>query len=302
MTDTEVLRIKGGKVGTDILPVIPISKGGTGATNDTDARRNLAGINFGRPLGIPLVYDFISDTGLVTEPITTDDFCLRLAPYQTVYFTHTMQEMISLTDAPCLSGYCMLSKGANDNYMQGMLWADDGTIYAYSTAKGWAKVYTDLEPVDKATLAYYASEDHSKGTIEERLTNLGYREGTIILDKALGGTIVKGTLKRQGNYVIGDIIIDYADAGYPNVSGTIYPFTLPDGFIPSNDNDTYLGSIQCYIGSSTSENNPRGVCSVNLISTTSNNVQIFNMSATSVSNIALMRLNVHLGYKAVPLS
>lgn len=50
----------------------------------------------------------------------------------------------------------------------------------------------------KAKIAEYASDDTSKGTIEERLTSLGFRQGNI---EDSAGNII-GTVKRQGNYVI----------------------------------------------------------------------------------------------------
>lgn len=46
--------------------------------------------------------------------------------------------------------------------------------------------------------------DNSKGTIEERLDKLGFRQGSIEL--ASGYTASTNTLKRQGNYVIGQLV------------------------------------------------------------------------------------------------
>lgn len=53
-----------------------------------------------------------------------------------------------------------------------------------------------------ATVAQYASADTSKGTIEERLTNLGFKTGAV---EALVGTASENSLKRQGNVVIGKL-------------------------------------------------------------------------------------------------
>lgn len=56
--------------------------------------------------------------------------------------------------------------------------------------------------VQKSTYAEYASTDTSKGTIEQRLTSLGFREGSILLDSSISSEFVTlNELKRQGNYV-----------------------------------------------------------------------------------------------------
>ena len=63
--------------------------------------------------------------------------------------------------------------------------------------------------VKNATIADYASADTSKGTIEERLTNLGFKKGSITLEDDRYVTL--NELKRQGNYVIGNIDFDNTD-------------------------------------------------------------------------------------------
>lgn len=64
------------------------------------------------------------------------------------------------------------------------------------------------EPIAVATMAMYASDDKSKGTIEERLTNLGFREGAVELPKEFAELAPANNLKRQANYVIGDLSIE----------------------------------------------------------------------------------------------
>lgn len=79
--------------------------------------------------------------------------------------------------------------------------------------------------------------DETKGTIEERLTSLGFKEGNIL---NAGGSVV-GKIYRQGNYVIGKI-------GQLAISGSmglriapLSPATLND-FKPKED--TFILSIQ----------------------------------------------------------
>jgi len=67
----------------------------------------------------------------------------------------------------------------------------------------------------------YASTDISKGTIEERLTNLGFRTGTIT---ATSGFSVSSTPTRQGNYILIPLILINNESGstpYYNKCGNI---------------------------------------------------------------------------------
>ena len=62
-------------------------------------------------------------------------------------------------------------------------------------------INADLTPIKEALDGY----DISKGTVEQRLSELGFREGSITL--ASGITATTNYLKRQGNYVIGKLVI-----------------------------------------------------------------------------------------------
>lgn len=109
--------------------------------------------------------------------------------------------------------------------------------------EGTRKVYN-------AIYADYASEDRSKGTIEDRLTNLGFKQGNITINDNVGSVV---QITRQGNYVKclfawGDGITDFAsliDATYKaeyskkitlNKSGSTFnPInfgTIDNNFIP----------------------------------------------------------------------
>lgn len=56
-----------------------------------------------------------------------------------------------------------------------------------------------------ATYALYASADTSKGTIEERLTNMGFEQGSASLSGSGLGTVSKNVLTRVSKYVFVDI-------------------------------------------------------------------------------------------------
>jgi hypothetical protein len=90
-----------------------------------------------------------------------------------------------------------------------------------------------------ATYAEYASTDTSKGTIEERLTNLGFKESSIDLYTSGGSRVGSVGLKRQGNYVIADFSINSSTSTKWN--GKIG--TLPENFRPINDQEYFIGGI-----------------------------------------------------------
>lgn len=86
---------------------------------------------------------------------------------------------------------------------------------------------TNAVNATNSTYAEYASNDTSKGTIEERLTSLGFKQGSITLPS--GCTVIKNVLTRQGNYVIGELLVSVikdfsgpsSETGYRILSGNI---------------------------------------------------------------------------------
>ena len=101
----------------------------------------------------------------------------------------------------------------------------DGNIFAASfkgnadsaTEAIYATNATNATNATYATYATYASTDTTKGTIEERLTNLGFKSGSAS----------PNNLYRQGNYVYGRIGITGATLA---LNATW--FTLPKNFRP----------------------------------------------------------------------
>lgn len=65
-----------------------------------------------------------------------------------------------------------------------------------------------------ANVAMYASSDKSKGTIEERLTKLGFSEGSFEISDLVNNTttIDRNTIKKQGKYVIASIAVSLPGA------------------------------------------------------------------------------------------
>lgn len=107
-----------------------------------------------------------------------------------------------------------------------------------------------------ANYANYASSDTSKGTIEERLTNLGFNRVPLeIINLPYTGTLTSSSLEllKEGNFLklnlsfaisggasetncIGNIVSHSSDISYNQ------EYTKPD-FIPSNKTFTFLGSM-----------------------------------------------------------
>ena len=99
--------------------------------------------------------------------------------------------------------------------------ADSATNAANAT---YATSATNATNATYAIYAQYASTDRAKGTIEERLTNLGFKSGSATIKS---GSASPNNLYRQGNYVYGRIGITGATLA---LNATW--FTLPENFRP----------------------------------------------------------------------
>ena len=104
----------------------------------------------------------------------------------------------------------------------------------FETGGTVAKSATNATNATSATRATYASTDTSKGTIETRLTNLGFRSGSITVPS--GYTASENTVTRQGNYVIGKYIVDIPNG--TTLSSTVLG-TLPTYFRPMSAKEQY---------------------------------------------------------------
>lgn len=95
---------------------------------------------------------------------------------------------------------------------------------------------TNAKKADHATIAQYASEDTSKGTIDDRLNSLGFKEGTFTFE-ASGGSAVKNSIKKQGKYAIGNLII-FMSANTSDIS-----IRVPDEFKPKENTPIMIGFL-----------------------------------------------------------
>ena len=115
--------------------------------------------------------------------------------------------------------------------------------------EGETKYYA-AKKATNAKIAEYASEDTTKGTIEERLTNLGFKEGNMTLTSDYEAVNVGGVAQnkwtREGNYVLMALSVRVKSSEYPRGSLKIFECFDSDNLnnIPLNEvEETIDGKI-----------------------------------------------------------
>lgn len=136
--------------------------------------------------------------------------------------------------------------------------------------------------------AKYASTDTSKGTIEQRLTNLGFKQGSISLTS---GSATENTVTRQGNYCILNLDLQRSFAA----NETVILGTLPEQFRPSAQITGY-GWERITTGTSIVV---RG-CSV--VITTDGTITVTTIGGDSGDKNVLQLAVSSFGYEAAPIT
>ncbi len=154
-----------------------------------------------------------------------------------------------------------------------------------------------------STYADYASSDKSKGTIEQRLTNLGFKQGTISVDGSLITRVTKNYLYRQGNYVIGHFSCTGGDFLQSTSTGnTLKIGTITSEFIPnSSENVVINGGLVYTIFDSTNYNMNAIQC---IILNSEVYLQLVAIHGTTFSWDKISstpKLDIVFGYEALPL-
>lgn len=174
----------------------------------------------------------------------------------------------------------------------------------------------------KAKYAEYASEDTSKGTIEERLTRLGFREGVV---EYLVATASTNFLKRQGNYVIGTLDLGN-NRFYYHKDGNIVIGVLPTEFRPKQDEYAFVPFKEAnFIVTNTQESYYYGVLQIKISTSGAITLHDFicgghyvwvqinqsthaylkgNATSITLSNLSgtmIYGLKIQFGYEAKPL-
>lgn len=169
-------------------------------------------------------------------------------------------------------------------------------------------INNDLTPIKEALDGY----DISKGTVEERLTKLGFKEGSITL--ASGFTATTNYLKRQGNYVILDLRLSLTQSQLTNLllNKSLNIGIVPQDFRPSN---TVISTTQfgtCHIRQTIGSSTRVASCSIAGITGLhpSGDIRLEGYSTgspiTNLSGIGLQNFsstcNICLGYIALPVT
>lgn len=120
-----------------------------------------------------------------------------------------------------------------------------------------------------ANIARYASGDRSKGTIEERLTKLGFKEGVASID---GATATINTLKKQGKYCIFNLLLE--DYYLPVKETKTITLTIPVEFRPKEETKipfTFFSEVPSMVVLPAYDNLTVGTDGIILISLTGGN-------------------------------
>lgn len=231
--------------------------------------------------------------------------------YHLVYYNVNMAtDSVSVELLSSVSNYPNVDYG--DDFNQVSSGISRLPLYKFTSQNGVIsaveKVVKPIEYSGKALVGY----DSSKGTIEERLTRLGFKQGTMSLNSATisqNPTISVNSLKRQGNYVIFEFkssgTFKYSGETYKEtIDGYEYTFTmisigtLPADFVPLNDlNPTVLAKYSVYVS-----NKYETRYSIGLQITKDGRVWIQNgIAGFTDSEKNIMDLEFCLGYEAKPL-
>lgn len=144
---------------------------------------------------------------------------------------------------------------------------------------------------DVATVATYASSDTSKGTIEDRLTAMGFNQlgaVTIASDVTNGAEILENKLYKRGKCVYGDLNVDFFPGlMIENKTDYFRIGSFPTGFIPKVDQQYKVYVNLMSIGVTT--NFVDGVCTAVVDDNQ-------NLYITGVTGI-IVGICIHFGYE-----
>ena len=153
--------------------------------------------------------------------------------------------------------------------------------------------------VGRATIASYASEDTSKGTIEERLTNLGFKQGNIGI---LGGPTVTtnaNKVTRQGDYVIANFDVQFTNKLNANEAVITYLFINGVGIVKNYED--LKGHVAIFYNNEGEETTHQIVKEFSFDSNYS--IQIPHPLYPLTTNVKVSRIRIlNFGYRAEPLT
>ena len=168
-------------------------------------------------------------------------------------------------------------------------------LYRFTATSGVISNVTKTAKAIEYSGTALVGYDINKGTVEERLTALGFKQGGII-SNYLGGTVQTNTLKRQGNYVL----MDYSIESPIDYNWTISMLnngvgTIPTGFLPKGAIDVAGFATLTTPGSQTYYSKWFGGVRIE----TNGTIRIFDYVGLSGYPVSYFRIII--GYEAKPL-
>lgn len=221
----------------------------------TEISNTISGLNFTINSGRLVLQGVECDIDASGVTVTIDNIATKR--YYTVY----LQVNLATNTATVLATYDTANypnPPASDDLTENSTGTAYLLLYHFTAQSGVIseveKIVQGIQYINPALNDY----DISKGTIESRLTNLGFKQGSIQLSSYVStpsinvGTVTKNIVKRQGNYVLGEFEISFllvtGDTG-------IGIGTIPENFRPKNT--IYVGVRGAVSGNSLGENLPR---------------------------------------------
>ena len=200
--------------------------------------------------------------------------------------TATIQSDFSTSTYPTIS--------AGDDLIQNTSGVANLVLYKFTALSG---VISNVTKVVSAIPYPLQGYDGTKGTIEERLTNLGFKQGSIQL--ASGITAITNVLKRQGNYVLGTLRLPADVPNAPYQSPLIG--TVPSDFLPK---EQYYSRPTLTISYGSSGSYTEYTLASDLSIATNGEVSVNRAIVNVGSN--LIRFNgeweINFGYEANPIT
>jgi len=157
----------------------------------------------------------------------------------------------------------------------------------------------------------YPLEDYdiSKGTVEERLTSLGFRQGELTIDTTMLDSDVSITLnilQRQGNYVIGDLAVSTTSTEvgdiYTLLADAEKCFNIPIEFRPPANTSIPATIYYAVVNTSTFQAYYTREL-VNLTVTSDGYIPILSYRSLLGNEYYYVKgIRIHFGYEASPIS
>lgn len=254
----------------------------------TEISNTINGLNFTINSGRLVVQGVECDIDATGVTVTIDNIATKR--YYTVY----LQVNLGLNTATVLATYDTATypnPPASDDLTENSTGTAYLVLYHFTATSG---VIGEVEKIVQG-IQYTGSAlnnyDISKGTVEERLTNLGFKQGSVQLIEGYTATI--NVLKRQGNYVLGELAVN--NILITGTNPTIQIGTIPENFRPKNT--VYLGIQGMYQTQGVSSSGFLPIIAIQPYGA----IEIQYSSQTGLISTTFAMQGVTFGYEADPI-